>query len=328
MPSSSPPALWLERSRLDGMLLGGVSYGIFLLLTVQSLIALTRRPPRGGKIADHRLALAFYVVITFILGTISFAANARFTEMIWIDLRDVPGGPSELIENEMDYRINILALSSGHVQEWFMQGLLLHRCFVVWDWARYVMIPMITLYIAMIALSIVIQVEASAGIAFYNISPELAYLCIQVGLTVLYTVLVAHRLLAMRRKMKGALAQYDSGTYDTIVIMVAESAVAYSIFAITFIVAFALHYNGVTTLCFLSIGQLQGIAQLFIIIRVATGRAVTHEWSTRVGGPTPIAFSGTVSDATKESNDERMARAEQDIHAYSASEKAAEANIV
>jgi len=86
--------------------------GIFFLLTIQSLVALTRRPRQGGKIADNRLALVFYIVITFILGTISFAANARFTQMIWIDLRDVPGGALGLIENEMNYRINILALSS------------------------------------------------------------------------------------------------------------------------------------------------------------------------------------------------------------------------
>jgi hypothetical protein len=76
------------------------------------LVALTRRPRQGGKIADNCLALVFYIVITFILGTISFAANAKFTQMIWIDLRDVPGGPLGLIENEMNYRINILALSS------------------------------------------------------------------------------------------------------------------------------------------------------------------------------------------------------------------------
>lgn len=71
-----------------------------------------RRPRSGGKIPDHRLTLVFYVVITFILGTISFSANAKFTQMIWIDLRDVPGGPFKLIENEMNYHINALALSS------------------------------------------------------------------------------------------------------------------------------------------------------------------------------------------------------------------------
>jgi hypothetical protein len=99
--------------------------------------------------------------------------------------------------------------------------------------------------------------EASKGIAFYNIRPELAYLCISVGFNVIYTVLVAHRLLVMRRNMKRVLAQYDCSPYDTVVIMVVESAAVYSIFGILFIVAFALHYNGITTICFLSFGQLQ-----------------------------------------------------------------------
>lgn len=107
------------------------------------------------------------------------------------------------------------------------------------------------------ALSILIQVEASIGTTFYNINTELAYLCIQVGITVIYTALVAYRLLAMRRNMKQVLAQFDCSIYDTILIMVIESAVSYSIFAIIFIVAFALHYNVISTLCFLSIGQLQ-----------------------------------------------------------------------
>jgi len=84
--------------------------GVFLLLTIQSLVALTRRPRHCGKIADHRSALICYIIITFILGTISTAANARYTEMIWIDLRDAPGGPRMLIENSLEYDINVLAL--------------------------------------------------------------------------------------------------------------------------------------------------------------------------------------------------------------------------
>jgi hypothetical protein len=124
--------MWLERCRLAGMVLGAVSYGaifavdkhnskvdschashmigVFLLLTIQSLVALTQRPRYGAKIADYRPALISYIIITFILGTISTAANAKFTEMIWIDLRDTPGGPLRLIEYSLEYRINVWAL--------------------------------------------------------------------------------------------------------------------------------------------------------------------------------------------------------------------------
>lgn len=119
--------LWLERSRLDGMMLGAVSYGVFtscsfeiglctskggfFFLTVQAATALLRRPRYGGKIARHRVVLLLYILITFMLGTVGFAANARYTEMIWIDLRDAPGGPAALIDDEFNYKINVLALT-------------------------------------------------------------------------------------------------------------------------------------------------------------------------------------------------------------------------
>ncbi|KAG2754184.1 hypothetical protein P692DRAFT_20870413 [Suillus brevipes Sb2] len=290
--------LWLERSRLDGMMLGAASYGGFFFLTVQAATALVRRPRYGGKIARHRVVLLFYILITFMLGTVGFAANARYTEMIWIDLRDAPGGPAALINDEFNYKINVLALTCYYIMEWFMQVLLLHRCFVIWDWARCVTIPMITLYIAMIAMSIIVLIEASTGIVWYNINIELAYLCIEVGLTVIYTILTANRLLVIRNQMKQIMPEYDSSTYDIVVLVVVESAVLYSVFAIIFIVSFALHSN-VSNLCFLSISHVQGIAQLLIIIRVARGRTYTHEWSTRVAAaPTSVAFSGTVFDTS------------------------------
>ncbi|KAG2153938.1 hypothetical protein DEU56DRAFT_878495 [Suillus clintonianus] len=300
--------------------------GTFFFLTVQAWIALMQRPRYGGKIAEHRHALLFYVFITFVLGTISFAMHAKYTEMIWIDNRDAPGGPLALIKNYMSNDINVLALATGHIQEWFMQALLLHRCFVIWNWSRWVMVPMITIYIAMIVLSILVVGQASTGASFYSITIELAYLCLEVGHTLMYTILVTNRLFVMRGRMRQIMAQYDSSTYDTIALMVIESAALYSVFAIVFIVAFATHALGLTTLCFLSISKIQGIAQLLIIIRVARGRAVTCEWSTRVTAiPTDIAFTGTVSDTTSGTDDERIGRPEQDVvQLCSNSEKAAE----
>ncbi|KAG1894027.1 uncharacterized protein F5891DRAFT_985375 [Suillus fuscotomentosus] len=68
----------------------------------------------------------------------------KYTEVIWIDLRDTPSDPIALIENSMHYRINFVAIlwqapllihlhtmltvsSSGHVTEWLMQALLMSR---------------------------------------------------------------------------------------------------------------------------------------------------------------------------------------------------------
>ncbi|KAG0699061.1 hypothetical protein DFH29DRAFT_809539 [Suillus ampliporus] len=323
------------------MVLGGVSYGVFsvnihnlkvdiyiaigvfFLLTVQTWIAVMQQPRYGGK---NRRALLFYIIITFVLGTVSFAANAKYTEMIWIDLRDAPESPAALIKDQMSYHINVVAISFGHIQDWFMQALLLHRCFVIWNWSRCVMIPMITLYIAMISMSILVQIQASTGAAYYGINIILAYLCTEVGISVIYTILVANRLLAMRSLMKQVMGQHGSTTYDTVILMVVESALLSSIFAVIFIVAFALHLNGITTLCYLSICQIQGISQLFIILRIARGLEVTHDWSSRsAAAPTTTIFSGFTIE---KSNDERVARPEQDVvQTYSTSAKAAEVDV-
>ncbi|KAG1739346.1 hypothetical protein EDB19DRAFT_857907 [Suillus lakei] len=327
MSSYTPQTdLSLERSRLVGMMLGCVSYGVYLLLTVQAVTALLQRPRHGQRIANNHRTLLCYTLITFALGTISFACNTKYTEMIWIDLRDAPGGPVALIHNVMHYRINFMAICCGYIAEWLMQALLLYRCFVIWNWARHVIIPMVALYIAMIAAAIVVLVRAGTGAPFYNIDTTLAFLTFQVAHTILYTILVAKRLLSMRDRMKQALTEYDSSTYDTIILMVVESAMAYSVFLIIFIVAFAVHSKSISTLCFLSIVQVQGIAQLFIIIRVARGRAVTHDWSTRVAAvPTTLGFAGNVSIAAEGTNVAREAGSEQDsVESYSVSAKLAE----
>ncbi|KAG2121891.1 hypothetical protein DEU56DRAFT_918057 [Suillus clintonianus] len=329
MSSYTPQTnLSLERSRLIGMVLGGVSYGVYLLLTVQAVIALMQRPRNGEKIANNRHVLLCYTLITFTLMTISFACNTKYTEMIWIDLRDAPGGPVALIVNVMQYRINFLAIVCGYVSECLMQALLLYRCFVIWNWARRVMVPMVAIYIGMIGSAIFVLVQAGTGAQYYKINATLAFLAFQVAHTILYTILVAKCLLNVRSQMKQALNEYDSSTYDAIIRMVVESAMGFSVFIIIFIVAFAVHSYALSTICFLSTIQVQGITQLFIIIRVARGRAVTHEWSTRVtAAPTTLAFAGTISNASEGTgNIVREVRPDQDsVESYSVSAKLAEA---
>jgi len=120
-------------------------------------------------------------------------------------------------------------------------------------------------------MSIVVLIQASTGAVWYNINIELVYLCIEVGLTVIYTILVTNRLLVMRGQMKRVMAQYDSSIYDTVVLMVIESAMSYSVLAVIFIVSFALHSNA-SNLCFLSISHVQVSRRKTSIIGVSDGK--------------------------------------------------------
>jgi hypothetical protein len=131
---------------------------------------------------------------------------------------------------------------------------------------------MITLYVAMIgtvhiyqvliitepwtAMSILVLIQASTGVTWYNIDTVLIYLSIQVGINVIYTILVTNRMVVMRSQMKQIIGEYDSSIYDTVVRMTVESTMLYSVLAVIFLVSFALH-SYVSNLCFLAISHVQ-----------------------------------------------------------------------
>lgn len=303
MTSYTPATdLWLERSRLDGMMLGAVSYGVLLLLTLQAVAAILSRR-RHGNGAVYRPWLLAYIVVTFVLATIGFAANLKYTEMIWIDLRDAPGGPVALIEGELSYWINVMALTCYYVMEWFMQALLLHRCVVVWNGNRYIAIFMTSLLLTMIALSIGVLAGAS-GAVFYNINTQLAYLCVEVGMTVAYTLLVSWRLLKFRRGLEGFVGSEHLRTYNAAVTMVVESAAMYSVLGVIFIISYALHSN-ISNLVLLSISHVQASSQLIIIIRVAQGRAVGMHTLPETGADSVVFATYKTEDCTVPSSKSR-----------------------
>jgi hypothetical protein len=109
---------------------------------------------------------------------------------------------------------------------------------------------------------IIVVIQATSGVTWYDMNTVLVYLCIEVAFTLIYTILVTKRLLTMRGRMKEVMGEYDSSIYDTVVLMVIESAMVYSPFAIIFIVSFALHSN-IANLCFLSISHIQVSRQTY-----------------------------------------------------------------
>lgn len=150
------------------------------------------------------------------------------------------------------------------------------------------------------AMAILVLTE-SKGAVFYNINVQLAYLCIAVGMNIIYTILVVGRLLYIRNQVKNALGKEHSEPYTSAAALVVESAALYSILGIIFIASFARH-SDVSNLVFLSISHVQvcdylhhyygigclrlwgyskGIAQLLIILRVAKGTAYTEDITMR-----------------------------------------------
>jgi hypothetical protein len=109
-PDTSLSDVHAEQSLLDGNVLCGAAYGVFiaylygdmitypihcagvhLTLFVQCFLLLIRRREKEKR-KWHLLA---YICVAFILGTIGFAGELKFGELTFIQGRELPGGPLE-----------------------------------------------------------------------------------------------------------------------------------------------------------------------------------------------------------------------------------------
>ncbi|TRM66692.1 hypothetical protein BD626DRAFT_483530 [Schizophyllum amplum] len=295
MADAPPPDdVWLEQSRMNGMLIGSITWGIFFQLTAQCLVSLNRS--RGGRMYQipmgRKLALNAYVISTFLLATVGFACNARYTQEIWIDRRGPGISPTILIQAEFDFWINRLAIDCYYVMGWIMDVLLLHRAFVVWNYNPLVVMLMSSLYVSTVGTSIAVMVFAQRHAIFSHLGVQLAYLSLSVSTNIVFTLLVAGRLFAIRNRIRDTLGAEYSSTFSSVASTLVESSSLYSFFGIIFIVSFALQSN-VQNLIFLAISHIQGIAQLLIILRVADGREFDRRAATltAAGHSNSIAFT-------------------------------------
>ncbi|KIJ34291.1 hypothetical protein M422DRAFT_91024, partial [Sphaerobolus stellatus SS14] len=218
---------------------------ILFILTIQTAMVLLQKPKH--KIQNpkterrSRWLLLLYIFVTFALATVGTAANAKYSQMIWIDLRDSGKDPNDLIVNELEFWINRLALTSYYVMSWILDLLLLQRCFVIWNWNILVIILMSGLLLTNIGLSITSMVAASKGAIFTNLPSQLAYLVISVSTNFLYTILVAGRLLVLRRRTIAVMGKDHAKVYVSVAALVVESSALYSCVGVLYVVTFALH---------------------------------------------------------------------------------------
>ena len=84
---------------------------------------------------------------------------------------------------------------------WIMDLLLLHRAFIVWNYHIFVILLMSGLYLSTVTMSIGVMVLAQRHAVFSHLGVQLAYLSLSVSTNIVFTLLVAGRLLAVRNRI-------------------------------------------------------------------------------------------------------------------------------
>ncbi|THH21426.1 hypothetical protein EW146_g152 [Bondarzewia mesenterica] len=204
--------------------------------------------------------------------------NTRELQLMFIDNRDIPGGP---IAYELtQYSSPVLATTNciAIIAGWLADGFLLYRCMVIFHLKFYIVTLPILLYLGSISMGILFLFQASRpGASLFNrlsINFGIPYFSLSASLNVVIAILITSRLLLFRRTLHRALgsAQASSIPYISIAAMVVESSLLYAITSLLFVIPYGANSH-VSNLFLPVLSQAPVIASMLIILRVAKRRA-------------------------------------------------------
>ncbi|PCH37191.1 hypothetical protein WOLCODRAFT_140757 [Wolfiporia cocos MD-104 SS10] len=264
--------LWFEQSINAGTYIGAIAYGMHIIVYFWAISHILR-----GRRKSWLSAL--FATILFALGTMNIACNIRFNEMTWIDDRNFPGGPYQFILQEEALAVNVIANAVTVVATSMADGLLLYRCFVIWNHKVCLLVIPVLIYLASVAMSILFMIQVaqpdSSLWAQGTINFGLPYWSLSMSLNIILMLMIVSRLLYLRHQIAATLGGEHGRAYTSIAAMIVECALPYSLVSFIFIVLYGLQNTGMNLFIPL-LAQVECIAPELIILRVARGRA----WST------------------------------------------------
>ncbi|KAJ7153215.1 hypothetical protein C8R46DRAFT_1357131 [Mycena filopes] len=276
-PSFAPPGessldLWVERSNLNGVLISGVAYGILFTLSFQTLLLFFQLP--RGNIPRGFVA---YVCVMFVLASLGFGGNAKFNEMTYIDNRNIPGGPNAFTVEFYNNWVNMMSFASYVLMSWLADGLVLWRFTLIYGYNYWLSAFPGLMYLGAIASSIALMraIMSSTDLTFWGVKSvqfSIAYWSLSISLNIILTFAIAGRIWYVRLRTQRSLGFQHSGQYVSVSAMLVESAALYATWGLVFLICYARN-TPLQNILLPPLGQVQGIAPILILFRVAQGRA-------------------------------------------------------
>ncbi|EIW84256.1 hypothetical protein CONPUDRAFT_142613 [Coniophora puteana RWD-64-598 SS2] len=280
VPDETPAELLADSLNLIGSTtVAGTAYGVMVTLFVTCvyylLLGANRR--RNGRRTWFYL---MYCIIMFILGTLNTAANAWTRQQAFVTHRLFPLGPTAYTNLLFNVPMGIIGTMSYTTALCMADGLILWRFIMLYQDTRYrhyiVPFPCL-LYVTSVVMSYNAAIHSSLSNLYSKVTVELATpaYSLTVSLNVLTTSLMVIRLYLHRRHVQEALGREHGSQYTSIAAMLIESSALYAVWSIVFIVLYSLGHPAEYVLL-TTLSQVQIIAPLLIIMRVAQGTAWTH----------------------------------------------------
>jgi len=249
--------------------------------------------------------LGLYILILTAGNTVFTATNWKFTQVLFIEYRNYPGGPLAFFSEQFQFWANTVSNSAYVFCNFLVDGLVLYRCWAIWNHNYFVIaLPALWFLVTTVLSALTTYQSAKPNSAFNAADVVIAvpYWSLTVAFNIVLTLLIVGRLFHMRAKLRGVLGDQHTRTYTSIAAMIYESAALYSFTGIAFIVAFARNSPALyVILPFL--GEVMCIAPLLIILRVALGRSFSSQTNAGVAQGSnswraPVVTGGKSSQGT------------------------------
>ncbi|KAM6498723.1 hypothetical protein JOM56_006671 [Amanita muscaria] len=309
-PIEDNRTIFLERAFLGAGFVGAIGYGVQLVLYGLCVQYLWRERKRRRVVRF----LLVYVTLLLSLSSLWASLGTWIMEDVYINNRNYPGGPWIYFMATQNMPENVIFIVTLFVLTFLSDLLVLWRCWVIWTTTSglvaYVIVafPVLILF-ASFALGTIWCLQSSQpGLSLHSkiaIAFGTSYYVTSLSVNVVVTVLIVFRLALHRRYILRSLPSEHAKHYLSVAAIVVESAALYSVFALAFIISYAL--NNPINQFFLTISSCcQQIAGYLIILRVAQGRAWSTNTLTVTTGVNPrvstLRFSAPVASTQIESD--------------------------
>ncbi|KAJ7119456.1 hypothetical protein C8R44DRAFT_624334 [Mycena epipterygia] len=289
---SPSPAIVMERSLYWGQFVMGALYGIIFFIIYRLLCALfNARRKQKAYVMFGGLLLA--------LLTISVFTNSVFLEFMWIDHRDAPGGPLGFLASFSTVWWQTFGTAVTQVTNFLGDGLLMYRCYIIWNSRWTILIFPFIIYLGSIAMAMVTLFQSALpGSDFFcgqTVNFGVPWAALSVSLNVTITAMITFQILRARSAIKELRESADSlKVYISIAAILIESSLPFSILGIIFAITYGRNLDVGPAFLF-TWATFAALSPQFIIFRIAAGRAWTRDVASNFSAHSEMIFKHTTA---------------------------------
>ncbi|KAJ7284610.1 hypothetical protein C8J57DRAFT_1669932 [Mycena rebaudengoi] len=294
----------LERSWYVGNAFFAILYGIQICMFFMSSYFLWTNP----KTDNSRVFYIAYSSVLLVLITIALSANQYYGEQMWINHRDVEGGPVAFFSNHIADWYNTWGTAADVTANVLGDALMLYRCYVFWgSTSLWIIVFPALLFLGSTTMGIVMTIQSGlpGGDIFHGkaVNFGIPWLVLTIVFNVLVTGLIGIRLVSVSRSMRNVLSRERADVYVGVVAILVESAAPFTLLGIAYLVTYI--RNDPEVLAFACVwGMFCALSPQIIILRVSMGSAWTKKTVTQYGTNTAVIFTDSVYRSQSTQNTE------------------------